>query len=52
MLSGVLEHDGKIAWLISELIDKGFSYKELNCDYNKVSKKGDKITKEVIVYNY
>ena len=52
MLSGVLEHDDKTAWLTSELIKDGFKYEELMCDYNKVSKKGDKITKEVIIYNY
>ena len=52
MLSSVLEHNDNIAWLPYKLIEKGFKYKELDSNYNKVSKKGNKNTKEVIVINY
>lgn len=52
MVSGVQEHDGKVCWLIDELINLGFNYKELNFNYNRVSKVGDKKTTEVIIFNY
>jgi DNA adenine methylase Dam len=52
MVSGVLHHDGKTCWMLDKLIQDGFKYKELNFDYNKVSKKGDKVTTEVIIMNY
>jgi site-specific DNA-adenine methylase len=52
MVSGVLEHDGQTCWMLDKLISDGFYWKELDFDYNKVSKKGDKKTKEVIITNY
>jgi site-specific DNA-adenine methylase len=52
MLSGLLEHDGKRSWLLSELIRDGYTYKELKYDYNKISKKGKKVSKEIIIINY
>lgn len=52
MVSGVLEHDGQTCWMLDKLISDGFYWKELNFDYNKVSKKGDKKTREVIITNY
>lgn len=52
MLSGLLKHNNNISWILTKLIKNGFKYKELNFDYNKVSKKGKKDTKEIIVMNY
>jgi len=52
MVSGVLYHDGKTCWMLDKLISDGHRYKELQFDYNKVSRKGDKVTKEVIIMNY
>jgi hypothetical protein len=52
MVSGVLNHDSKVCWLLDKLIKDGFSYKTLTFDYNKVSKKGDKETIEIIIKNY
>ena len=52
MISGLLEHNGKKSWLLNKLIRDGFNYKELIFDYNKVSKKGKKESKEVIIMNY
>ena len=52
MISGVLEHDGKTCWILDKLIQDGFREIELNFDYNKVSRKGDKKTKEIIIVNY
>ena len=52
MLSGLLEHDGKKSWMLNKLINDGFRVKELKFNYNKVSRKGDKQSKEVIIMNY
>lgn len=52
MLSGVLEHDGKMAWITNKLISDKFNYEELDFNYNGVSHKGDKETVEVIIMNY
>ncbi|MCK9446738.1 DNA adenine methylase [bacterium] len=52
MLSGLLEHDGKKSWMLNKLISDGFNYKELIFDYNKVSRKGNKESKEIIIMNY
>lgn len=52
MVSGVLEHDDKICWMLDKLISDGFKYEVLNNDYNKVSRKGNKNTKEIIITNY
>ena len=53
LMSGLLEHDGQRSWLLNKLIDDGFNWKELEFDYDKVSrKKIDKKSKEIIVYNY
>lgn len=52
MVSGVLKHNDKICWMLDKLIQDGFNYKELNFDYNKVSRKGEKDTTEIIITNY
>jgi len=52
MVSGVLNHDGKKCELLELLLSNNFPYKELICDYNKVSKKGKKDTTEIIIKNY
>lgn len=52
MVSGVIQHDGKTCWMLDKFIQDGFKCQELNFDYNKVSRKGDKETKEVIITNY
>lgn len=53
MVSGVLEHNDKTAWILHKLIEDGFNYKILDCNYNKVSRINiDKKTKEVIIFNY
>ena len=51
-LSGTILHDNKEGWLVKEMINKGFNYKNITCDYNGVSRKGEKSTQEVIVSNY
>lgn len=30
MLSGVLEHDGNVSWILDKLIQYGFKYKRVN----------------------
>lgn len=52
MISGTLNHDGVTCKLLQKLIDDGFNWKELEFDYNKVSRKGKKETKEIIIKNY
>ena len=52
MVSGVLHHDGKTCWMLDKLISDGFTYKEIEYDYNKVSRKGNKETTEIIITNY
>ena len=52
MVSGVLYHDGKTCWMLDKLIADGFTYKEIEYDYNKVSRKGNKETTEIIITNY
>jgi DNA adenine methylase Dam len=53
MISGVLEHNDKISWILTKLINDGFYFEELDMNYNKVSKlKNDKKTKEIIITNY
>ena len=52
MLSGVLEHDGKPCKLLERLILDGYKVIELDFNYNKVSRKGKKDTKEIIIINY
>lgn len=52
MVSGVLYHDGKTCWMLDKLIEDGFTYKEMEYDYNKVSRKGNKETTEIIITNY
>jgi len=52
MISGVLKHDDKPCFLLEILISDGYNYKELIFDYNKVSRKGNKETKEIIIKNF
>lgn len=51
-VSGVETHDGKSCRLIDLLIGAGFKKTSLEFDYNKVSRKGQKETKEVLITNY
>ena len=52
MVSGVLNHDGESCILLDKLIADGYRVKELEFDYNKVSRKGNKETTEIIIMNY
>lgn len=52
MISGMLEHDNKKCWITNKLIEDGFNYKILEYNYNRVSKKGNKKTVEVIIFNF
>jgi len=52
MVSGVLNHDNKTCWMLDKLISDGYNYKVLSFDYNKVSRKGNKETTEIIIKNY
>jgi DNA adenine methylase Dam len=52
MVSGVLKHNDMTCWMLDKLINDGFSHKVLKYDYNKVSRKGNKETVEVIIKNY
>ena len=52
VVSGVLYHNGQTCWMLDKLISDGFSYKQLNFDYNKVSRAGKKDTIEIIVKNF
>ncbi len=52
MVSGVLSHDGKSCLLLDKLIGDGFMCKKLDFNYNKVSRRGQKDTAEVIIKNY
>jgi DNA adenine methylase Dam len=52
VVSGTLIHDGKSCVLLDKLISDGYNLVELDFDYNKVSRKGDKITKEILIKNY
>jgi DNA adenine methylase Dam len=51
-VSGTLEHDGKSCLLLDNLVSDGYKVIELKFDYNKVSRKGNKETKEVLIKNY
>lgn len=52
MVSGLLEHDEKQSWLMNKLLKDRFNHKEMNFDYNGVSRKGDKKSVELIIKNY
>jgi DNA adenine methylase Dam len=52
LLSGLLYHDNKSSWIMNKLIDDGFKFEELIFDYNKVSKKGNKSSQEIIIKNF
>lgn len=52
MISGVYEHDDYCSELLSRLAQDGYRVEFLEYDYNKVSRKGKKDTKEVIIMNY
>jgi DNA adenine methylase Dam len=51
-LSGCEVFDGRRCKLIDLLLADGFRKHELDYNYNKVSKKGNKETKEVLITNY
>jgi len=52
ILSGMINEDKKESELIKNLINDKFKLIELNYNYNKVSKKGNKNIKEIIIKNY
>lgn len=52
VISGLLHHNNNESWLLSKLIDDGFNYIELDYNYNKVSRIGEKVSKEIIVKNF
>jgi len=51
-VSGTLIHDGESCRLIDHLIEDGFQRIDLNHNYNKVSRRGNKDTQEVVIVNY
>lgn len=52
MISGLIKNDGTDSEVLLKLLKDGFYYDELKCNYNKVSKVGDKNITEIIIYNY
>jgi DNA adenine methylase Dam len=52
VLSGLLEHNENKSWLLSKLILDGFNYKKIDFNYNKISKKGNKNSIEIIIKNF
>jgi len=52
MVSGVLYHNNQTSWMLDKLINDGFKPIEIELDYNKVSRIGDKVSKEIIITNY
>lgn len=52
MISGVLSHDDNPCVLLERLLLDGYNYTVLEFDYNKVSRKGNKETIEIIIKNY
>ena len=52
IVSGSLKHNDNSCRLLDRLIEYGFVYKELKFDYNKVSRIGNKDTKEIIIKNF
>jgi len=51
-VSGSLVHAGEHCRLLDEMIKGGFSYRQLECNYNKVSRRGKKETVEILVKNF
>jgi DNA adenine methylase Dam len=51
-ISGVLTHDSKSSSLLENLIKDGFNHFKVEYDYNKVSRKGNKETEELVIFNY
>ena len=53
VMSGIYKHNYNTCWIVNKLKVDGFDVIELDCNYNKVSKIGDKNdTVEVIVKNF
>lgn len=52
MVSSLHEHKENKSWLVERLLKHNFNFKYLNCDYNKISRTGSKVSKEIIIYNY
>jgi DNA adenine methylase Dam len=52
VISGVLKHNNKESNLLKKLISDGYRHKELEFNYNKVSRVGKKQTTEIIIMNY
>lgn len=51
MVSGVLNHDGEKCKLL-ELLKQQYQLVTLHGDYNKVSRKGEKETQEIVIKNF
>jgi site-specific DNA-adenine methylase len=52
VISGLLFHNEKESWILNKLIDDGFKYYEIDYNYNKVSRNGNKNSKEIIIKNF
>lgn len=52
VISGLLEHNEKESWLLKKLIKEGFKHELFNYNYNKVSRNGNKVSKEIIIKNF
>lgn len=52
IISGVINHNNKTSWILNRLKKDGFRCIEIKCNYNKISKIGNKETTEVILKNF
>ena len=52
MVSGVIKDDGNDSSVLLKLLESGFNSNDLDYDYNKVSRSGNKQIREIIIYNY
>lgn len=48
-LSGIYQKEDKFSWLIKKLCDNGYEMINIDCDYNKVSRKENKNIKEILI---
>lgn len=52
MLSGIIKHDKENSLLLNKLITDGYKSVDFIYNYNKVSRKGEKKTQEIIIKNF
>lgn len=52
MVSGIRTHAGENAMLLELLIRDNYNVTNIESNYNKVSKKGDKSTEEIVIKNF